>query len=133
MPTKSVIERSPHSKITTTQKKKLSIRTEEDPDSAMAWVIAQRVRMAREKQGLRQEDLADRTGIMRPNITRLERGQHLPSLSTLLKVAHALNIDMNSLTAEIPLDEGDRRELLEMAEEGLQEWVSHLDNEDKKK
>ena len=133
MPTRSIIEKRPHSKTIASGKKKVNIRTEEDPDTTIAWVVAQRVRMAREKKGLRQEDLAERTGIMRPNIARLERGRRLPSLSTLLKVAHALNLDMNSLTAEASQAESDRRELFEMAEEGLQEWASHLDKEDKKR
>jgi transcriptional regulator with XRE-family HTH domain len=88
--------------------------------------------MERERQGLRQEDLAERAGIKRPNIARLEKGKHLPSVSTLQKVARALNLDMGSLMAVPVPSAEDMLEFSELAEEGIQEWSEDLEKEDRK-
>jgi len=44
----------------------------------------------RNEQQLTQSELAERTGIRQSNISRIEKGQVLPSLSTLNKIAHGL-------------------------------------------
>lgn len=113
-------------------RRKISIRTEEDPERIIAWAIAQRIREAREKQGLRQEDLAVKSGIARPNIVRLEQGRHIPTLSTLQKIARALNLDMNNFTAQPVVTQEDKLEFTGMAETGLDEWVKQLEEEDVK-
>ena len=45
---------------------------------------------ARNEQHLTQSELAERTGIRQSNISRIEKGQALPSISTLSKIAHGL-------------------------------------------
>ncbi len=45
---------------------------------------------ARNEQHLTQSELAERTGIRQSNISRIEKGQSLPSISTLNKIAHGL-------------------------------------------
>ena len=45
---------------------------------------------ARNEQNLTQSELAERTGIRQSNISRIEKGQALPSISTLCKIAHGL-------------------------------------------
>ena len=45
---------------------------------------------ARNEQNLTQSELAERTGICQSNISRIEKGQALPSISTLCKIAHGL-------------------------------------------
>lgn len=112
--------------------RKISIRTEENPERIIAWAIAQRIREAREKQGLRQEDLAAKSGIARPNIVRLEQGRHIPTLSTLQKIARALNLNMNSLMAQPVVTQKDRLEFTEMAETDLDEWTKQVEEEDAK-
>ncbi len=89
--------------------------------------------MERERQGLRQEDLAAKARIKRPDIARLERGKHLPSVTTLQKVAQTLNIDLTDLMAMPTSSEEDMIEFLEMAEAGLRKWHSQLKEEDGKK
>jgi len=59
--------------------------------------IGERIRRERRERLWTQQDLADRTGIRRPNIARLERGAGLPNLSTLLKVAVGLELSLNDL------------------------------------
>lgn len=134
----AVIERikasvSGHHKPTPKKRQRLSIRLEEDPKRAIAWAVAQRVREAREKQGLRQEDIATMTGIARPNIVRIEQGRHVPSLTTLRKIADALRLDINTLTAKPEVAVEDIREFSEMAESGIAEWEKDLEVEDRRR
>jgi len=112
---------------------KFSIRTKEEPKRVIAWAVAQRVKVERERQGLRQEDLAERAGIKRPNIARLEKGRHMPSVLTLQKVALALNLDMGSLLAVPMVSVKDMAEFTEMAEAGLEEWKRRLADEGRRK
>ncbi len=113
--------------------RKFRIRLEEEPDRVIAWAVAQRVREARERQGLRQEDLAAKAGIARPNIARLEKGVHIPTLATLQKIAVALNIDINVLTASPTATPDNRLRFEGMAEAGMDEWDKILDEEDSRK
>jgi transcriptional regulator with XRE-family HTH domain len=112
--------------------RKLRLRTEEDSKRILTWAVAQRVREARERQGLTQEALAEKTGIARPNVVRLERGRHLPTISTLQKVARALSLGINSLMAQPMVTKKDRLGFTEMAEIGLDEWAKQLEDEDTK-
>lgn len=113
-------------------RKKICIRTEEDTKKVMAWAIAQRVREARETRGLRQEDLARMSGIARPNIVRIEQGRHVPTFATLKKIADALRLDMNRLTAEPEVTAEGRDEFAAVAESGIAEWGKALEEEDGK-
>jgi transcriptional regulator with XRE-family HTH domain len=45
----------------------------------------------REKVGISQTELAARVKMSQPAIARLERGDHMPSLTTLWRIAAALN------------------------------------------
>lgn len=64
-----------------------------------ARVLAGRLRAQRKKRNLTQQQLADLTGIKRPNIARLERGIHTASLETLERVAAALGTTVAELVA----------------------------------
>ena len=57
----------------------------------------QRLRTSR---GLTQEQLAVTAGLSRTFLTRLELGQHDPSLSTLVRVAKALRVSVAELLGE---------------------------------
>lgn len=59
-----------------------------DPVAAKAFGAA--VRAARLAQGVAQETLAGRAGIERSHMGKMERGEHMPTLAALLKVAKAL-------------------------------------------
>ena len=45
---------------------------------------------ARSEQNLTQSELAERIGIRQSNISRIEKGQAMPSIATLNKIAHGL-------------------------------------------
>jgi len=62
--------------------------------------IGSRIKQARMQAGLTQTELAERTGIKRPNIVRIESGKHRPSLDTVEKIAGALNVTVATLVAK---------------------------------
>lgn len=49
---------------------------------------------ARSELGMSQSELARRTGIKQPNISRLERGACSPTLETLSTLAHGLGKEL---------------------------------------
>ena len=57
------------------------------------------VRQLREKQGWSQEALAERADLNRSYVGELERGQAIPSLLTLKKLALALDLSLTNLMA----------------------------------
>ena len=57
------------------------------------------VRQLREQQGWSQEHLAERADLNRSYVGELERGQAIPSLLTLKKLALALNLSLANLLA----------------------------------
>jgi transcriptional regulator with XRE-family HTH domain len=61
-----------------------------------------KVRAARAAAGLSQERLAVRARVHRTEVGAVERGKHLPSLSTVLIFADALSVDAATLVAGLP-------------------------------
>lgn len=59
----------------------------------------------REQRGLTQQALADRVGVKRTAIARLEGGDHAPTMTTLLKLVQALD-------AKLTIDADGRIELV---------------------
>lgn len=62
--------------------------------------IGERVKKARRLKHLRQRDLAQKTGILRANIARIEGGKHYPTLETLEKIAESLEIPVAKFLAK---------------------------------
>lgn len=56
-----------------------------------------RIKALRAKRGMTQEALAEKTGLTRVHIARLETGNHDPTLSTLQKLAKALKVTVGKL------------------------------------
>jgi transcriptional regulator with XRE-family HTH domain len=59
------------------------------------------VRRRREAAGVSQEALAAKAGLHRTYISLLERGQRMPSIEVVRKLAAALDTTMASLMAEL--------------------------------
>lgn len=56
-------------------------------------VIEQYVKCRKEKK-MTQEQLSQRTGISRPNISRFESGNYNPSLEMMVRIAEALEMNL---------------------------------------
>ena len=83
--------------IGTPHRRYVNQQMERDPEFAAAYVAAHaeaQLALAladlRVRRGMSQRDLATATGIKQPMIARLERGGQTPTVTTLLKLLHAL-------------------------------------------
>ena len=59
-------------------------------ESAPARAFGEAVRAARSEDGVAQEALAHLAGIERAHLGKIERGEHMPTLALILKIARAL-------------------------------------------
>jgi transcriptional regulator with XRE-family HTH domain len=59
--------------------------------------LIMRLKQLRATREMSQADLAERSGISREYIARLETGHHDPSVSTLVKLAKALKVKPGKL------------------------------------
>ena len=48
----------------------------------------------RKERGITQQEIADRTGIKRTNVARIERGRNAPTIEVLVKLAAALDMEL---------------------------------------
>jgi transcriptional regulator with XRE-family HTH domain len=61
---------------------------------APARALANRLIQYRIDHELTQSELARRIGIRQPAVARLEAGEHMPTIRTLLRIAEALDIEI---------------------------------------
>ena len=78
-------------------------------------VISERLKQLREEKKLSQGDIEKSTGLLRCYISRVENGHTIPAVSTLEKMARALEVPMYQLFFEgkpepIKLPKSDDRE-----------------------
>jgi transcriptional regulator with XRE-family HTH domain len=62
--------------------------------------ISESVRTYRSEQGWSQLELANRAGLDRKTVNRIENGRFSPSVETLLAVSTALGVSVNTLLGE---------------------------------
>ena len=62
--------------------------------------IGRNIRKYRMAQNLRQEDLAEKTGLSVNYIGAIERGEKLPSLETFIDIANTLNVSADMLLCD---------------------------------
>ena len=68
-----------------------------EPEPALAF--GQAVRAARMEPGMAQEELAASAEIERSHMGKIERGEHMPTLALILRIAVALNRSAADLIA----------------------------------
>jgi transcriptional regulator with XRE-family HTH domain len=97
--------------------------------------VAGRIREIRELRGLSQRGLAERMGVPRTYISKIEGGKCLPTLASLFRLANALGVSAASLlpggSGEDPLVEGVRLALPRLGKEqrtairqAILDWLS---------
>jgi transcriptional regulator with XRE-family HTH domain len=85
---------------TTTNGARSPLATEADKGDVsgqIGWVIAHHVRSRRLEIGLNVAQLAERTGISKGMLSKIENAQSSPSLSTIERLASALDMPLTSL------------------------------------
>jgi transcriptional regulator with XRE-family HTH domain len=65
-----------------------------------------KLREVRERRWVTQTELAERTGLTVSTISRLEQGHQRPRISTVRKLAEALDINTEDLVEWAPAPEG---------------------------
>ena len=68
-------------------------------DAELAQAFGAAVRALRTERGIAQESLAHQAGIERSHMGKIERGEHMPTLALILKIAVALNRSAADLIA----------------------------------
>lgn len=89
--------------------------------------IGQNIRKYRKQQQLRQEDLAERTGLSLNYIGMIERGEKVPSLETFIAIANALGISADLLLCDV-IEAG-----YKVKASLLTEKLAHLSPEEKRR
>lgn len=64
-------------------------------------VFAENVRAARRRRGISQQELAFACGLHRTEVSLLERGERDPRLSTVVRIARALDCTASTLLEEV--------------------------------
>lgn len=80
----------------------------------------------RDKKGLSQTELADKSGVSRVMIGKYERGEAMPSIDAAKKIADALEVSLDYLVGE-----GINSKLDKQALKRLQD-LEHLEDDKKK-
>lgn len=70
------------------------------PTSVVLLTLASRLRAERERQGITLDELARRTGLSKPHLSRIESGDRQPAIATLLGLAEALDVRVGRLLGE---------------------------------
>lgn len=70
-------------------------------DAELAMAFGAAVRALRVEQGVAQETLAHRAGVERSHMGKIERGEHMPTLAIIFKIARALGISVAQLMAAV--------------------------------
>lgn len=64
--------------------------------------VGDRLRKLREQMGFTQTDLGAKAGIAAASVSHFETGQRLPSLESLMKLADALGVSVDTLLGRAP-------------------------------
>ena len=89
--------------------------------------LGSRIRQARDRAGLTQEQLAERIGVSRTAIARYESGEIEPKLHNLAAIAVALNVSCDELLGIRPV-----RSVLSLspaAANALEVFIREIENE----
>ncbi|HCF6874136.1 TPA: helix-turn-helix transcriptional regulator [Pseudomonas aeruginosa] len=68
-------------------------------DAELAQAFGAAVRALRMERGMAQESLANLAGIERSHMGKVERGEHMPTLAIIFKIAGALECSTAALMA----------------------------------
>ena len=63
--------------------------------------IGRRIKAARERKGLTQEELAEEVNLSPMHVSVIERGVKLPKLETLINIANALDVSADVLLQDV--------------------------------
>ena len=65
--------------------------------STLSMQVGKRIKELREAKGMKQVELADLIDMEATNLSKLEKGVHLPKEDNLSKITNALNVEIKDL------------------------------------
>jgi transcriptional regulator with XRE-family HTH domain len=71
-----------------------------DHDTEIDRVLGQRLKAARQRHGLTLDALAERSGVSRAMISRIERGESSPTAALLVRLGSGLGLSLSALLEE---------------------------------
>lgn len=74
-------------------------------------MLGDRIKDARERRGLTQEELAEKVHVVRQTVSKWEKGQSVPDADTLMALAEALNVTTSDLIGEDSIQSKNLEEL----------------------
>lgn len=88
--------------------------------------VGQRIRVAREGQGIPRRVLSEASGVSQRYLAQLETGEGNISIALLLRVADALGLTLEQVVSDNPTDQPDVAEMFERAGVETQQQVLEL-------
>lgn len=59
-------------------------------------IIGKRIRDKRIKEGISQDELANRSDLCRASIMRMERGKHIPRFDKMIKILRVIDLPISA-------------------------------------
>ena len=63
--------------------------------------LGENLKAIRDKRGLNLNDVSELTGISKAMLSKIERGESVPTITTVWKIANGLKITLNALAGEV--------------------------------
>lgn len=63
--------------------------------------LSENLKAIRDKRGLNLNDVSELTGISKAMLSKIERGESVPTITTVWKIANGLKITLNALAGEV--------------------------------
>ena len=94
--------------------------------------LGQQIRAIRNAKGISLERLAEMASMSPTFLSDIERGRKVPSLQSLLKMSHALEVKLSDLTTALEAETGKltKFEVLGRIERGMKEFFSEAECEE---
>jgi transcriptional regulator with XRE-family HTH domain len=99
--------------------------------------IGETIRNFRLQKGMSQGDIEKRTGLLRCYLSRVENGHTIPSLDTLAKISHAMDVPLGQFFAD-HRSNGHSKNLPSLTEDEvrfltqIRRYTSNLNDSDRK-
>lgn len=90
--------------MSTPRAPKSVVLNESTPGPADTRSVARRLRFMRRQRELTLDSLAERTGLTKSYISKIERSLTVPSIASIIKLATAFNVDVGHLFGEATAD-----------------------------
>lgn len=89
------------------QKKSLIQGKQLSPDQlrSIEQKISERIKQMRKVSGLQQQELSDLIGCSRTSVSNIERGEHMPTLPTLLRIVVAIGCNISDILKDSDIKE----------------------------